>query len=207
MNESSLAPVRPSADASEALEFPIHCERLRACFTFDLRKPAGLRELCQRWFFDPSYRAVVSLRIAQWLHQGGRIRLAKWVLVRMRVATGAEIHETARIGPRLRLPHPNGVVIGGGVVIGPDVTILQQVTIGGPGREIDTGSGRRYPVIGARVYVYAGAKIVGPMTIGADASIGANAVVVSDVPDGALAVGVPARVIAADERGQPRRSG
>jgi serine O-acetyltransferase len=189
---------------TEELPFPVYCRRLRDCFLFDLPAPVRGRSLFVRWFLSPSYRAVASFRLAQWLSRKRMKPLAHWVASRARTVTGAEINLRARIGPRLRLPHPNGVVIGAGVVIGPDVRIMQQVTIGGPGREVDTRSGPRYPVVEAGVNVYAGAKIVGPMRIGARASIGANAVVVDDVPEGALAVGVPARVIPAPDRKHSR---
>lgn len=201
--ESRPLRMRPGDDAAP-LDFPVYCSRLRDCFTFDLAKPAGRGELISRWFLHPPYRAVASFRLAQWFYRRRLIKTARWILVRSRIRTGAEIHVTARIGPRLKLPHPNGVVIGAGVVIGPDVRILQQVTVGGPGREVDTGSQRRYPVVEAGANIYAGARVIGPMTIGAGASIGANAVVVGDVPPGALAVGVPAKVIPPEQRKHSR---
>lgn len=204
MGKESDPPTTESVGAGEAIDFPIFCDRLRDCFTFDLRAPKRRRTLIWLWFTHPPYRAVASFRLAQWLARRGYKRGAKWVLWRARAATGAEVHLKARVGPRLRLGHPNGVVIGAGVLIGPDVTILQQVTIGGPGREITTGEAPRYPIVGKGTNIYAGAKIVGPRRIGARASIGANAVVVGDVPDGALAVGVPARVIPAAARRQSR---
>jgi serine O-acetyltransferase len=177
------------------LPFPIRADSLRECFTFDLRREASWRSLLLAWFLEPPFRAVASFRLAQYLDDRGFHLLARSLLARARSTTGAEIHLGARIGPRLRLGHPNGVVIGHGVIVGPDVTILQQVTLGGPGREIRT-EGARYPRIGRGVNLYAGAKVLGPVTVGEGASVGANAVVLADVPPDCLAVGVPARVVA-----------
>jgi serine O-acetyltransferase len=182
-----------SAPQADALDFPVRPGSLRACFTFDLRAPLSRRGLVASWFLNPSFRAVAAFRVAQHLHDRGWATLARWVSFRARALTGAEIHLGARIGPRLRLGHPNGVVIGNGVVIEPDVTILQQVTVGGPGREIRT-EGRRYPRIGRGANLYAGAKVIGPIDVGAGASVGANSVVRCDVPPGALAAGVPAEI-------------
>ena len=99
----------------------------------------------------------------------------------------ADISITARIGGGLMMPHPNGVVIHKDAVIGPNCLILQQVTIGTNGKGV--------PVIGGHVDIGAGARIIGPVTIGDHARIGANAVVTRDVPAGRTAVGVPARLL------------
>ena len=100
--------------------------------------------------------------------------------------TGAEIPLNSQIGGGLLIPHPNGIVIHPGAVIGPNCLILQQVTIG-------TGRGG-VPNIGGHVDIGAGAKILGGVHIGDHARIGANAVVITDVHAGATAVGVPARI-------------
>lgn len=103
------------------------------------------------------------------------------------IVTGSDIHLHAQIGLRLSLPHPNGVVVHADAVIGDDCMIMQQVTIG---QLADGGA----PRLGNRVYVGAGAKVLGPIVIGDGARIGANSVVLIDVPAGATAVGVPASV-------------
>ncbi|MBW7452540.1 hypothetical protein K0U00_00605 [Paenibacillus sepulcri] len=102
------------------------------------------------------------------------------------------ISERSKIGRNLKMPHPTGVVIGEDVMIGDNVTIFQQVTLGSHGKP---GLSRSYPIIEDHVTIYAGAKIIGNVTIGRNAVIGANAVVTKDVPPNAVAVGVPAKII------------
>ena len=155
--------------------------------------PDWSRERPRRWW-DPSRRLLYSIR----RHQAAqtlpwpwrRLVQRRWALSHRfwSVITGAEIHLTTRIGGGLLLPHPNGIVIHPGTVIGPNCLIFQQVTLG-------TRAGRKgTPVLGGHVDVGAGARILGPVTIGDHAVIGANAVVTCDVPAGAVAAGVPARV-------------
>ena len=117
------------------------------------------------------------------LRRIARVRHLVWSIV-----TQSDIEPRATLGRRLMLPHPNGVVIHEDAVIGDDCMIMQQVTIG------MIGDGE-VPRIGNRVYVGAGAKIIGKLTVGDGARIGANAVVVKDVPANCTAVGVPAQVM------------
>lgn len=104
------------------------------------------------------------------------------------ILTGADVGITAKFGTNFRLPHPNGVVVHERAMIGDDCMFMQQVTIG-------ILADHRVPVIGSRVYIGAGAKVLGHVHVGDDARIGANAVVLSDVPAGATVVGIPARVV------------
>ncbi|HIJ70842.1 MAG TPA: hypothetical protein HPP87_05695 [Planctomycetes bacterium] len=104
------------------------------------------------------------------------------------------MHPESRIGPGLQLPHPNGVVIGAGVTIGEGVTIYQQVALGGRGKVGFKADASDYPQIGSFVTIYAGAKIIGAIKIGPGSHIGANAVVLKDVPADSVAVGVPAKI-------------
>ena len=108
-----------------------------------------------------------------------------------RFLTGVDIHPGARIGKNLFIDHATGVVIGETAEIGDDVTLYHGVTLGGT----SIHQGKRHPTLGDRVIVGAGAKLLGPITIGNDARIGSNAVVFKDVPDSATAVGVPAQVV------------
>jgi len=109
------------------------------------------------------------------------------------VLSSSDIHRDACIDPSVRLPHPNGVIVHRDVVIEADCLIMQQVTIG---QTAEPGA----PVIARGAYLGAGAKVLGPIRVGAGARVGANAVVLGDVPDDTTAVGVPAAV-------RPRRAG
>jgi serine O-acetyltransferase len=105
--------------------------------------------------------------------------------------TGIEIHPGAKIGKRCFIDHGNGVVIGETAEIGDDVTIYQGCTLGGTGKDM----GKRHPTIGNNVMIGAGSRVLGPFKVGDNAKIAAGAVVLSEVPEGCTAVGVPARVV------------
>ena len=154
--------------------------------------PDWSRETPRR-FWDPGRKLLLAIRRYQyWREKAGPwSNLAcKWIVLRHRfwsVVTGADIALTCKIGGGLLIPHPNGVVIHDGAEIGVNCLIFQQVTIGTKGGEV--------PRIAGHVDIGAGAKILGPVHIGAHARIGANAVVVKDVPSEAVAAGVPAQFI------------
>lgn len=117
--------------------------------------------------------------------------LARWISQRSRHKTGIEIHPGATIGKGLFIDHGMGVVIGETTIIGDNCTIYQNVTLGGTGKE----TGKRHPTLGNNVLVGSGAKVLGPFKVGDNARIAAGAVVLSEVPPNATAVGVPARVV------------
>lgn len=139
----------------------------------------------------PSIRAVISHRIANMFFRHKRYIIARALSQISRFFTGIEIHPGAKIGKGLFIDHGMGVVIGETAEIGDNVTIYHGVTLGGTGKE----KGKRHPTIGNNVVIGSGAKILGPINVGNDAKIGANAVVLEDVPSRATAVGIPARVI------------
>lgn len=139
----------------------------------------------------PGVHAAMAHRFAHWLWAHRLRWLARFISNIARTLTGIEIHPGATIGRRFFIDHGMGVVIGETAVIGDDVTLYHGVTLGGT----SWNKGRRHPTLEDRVVVGAGAKVLGPITIGAGAKVGSNAVVVKDVPSGATAVGNPARVI------------
>lgn len=156
--------------------------------------PDWSREAPRRWW-DPGRRLLRSLRAYEKLRgrrsPWGRLMRGRWVLSHRfwSVITQADIPLGSKIGGGLLLPHPNGIVIHPDAEIGPNCLIFQQVTIG------TTGKRHGAPRIGGHVDIGAGARILGPVTVGDDALIGANAVVVRDVPPGRIAAGIPAKLI------------
>jgi len=145
----------------------------------------------------PGLHAVWGHRISHWLW-GRDVRLVARICAALtRWLTGVDIHPGAMLGPGLFIDHATGVVIGETAEIGADVTLYQGVTLGGTSLE----RGKRHPTIGNHVTIGAGAKVLGPITVGDDSRIGANAVVVKSVPPNSVVVGVPGQVIA---RSRPR---
>lgn len=135
--------------------------------------------------------AVWSYRIQHALWERGHRGLAMWLSRRSRRRYGVEIHPAARIGRRFVIDHGMGVVIGATAIIGDDVLIYQGVTLGMTGHH----GGKRHPTLGNRVMVGANATVLGNISVGDDAKVGAGAVVVQDVPAAATVVGVPAHII------------
>lgn len=139
----------------------------------------------------PGLHALIIYRAAHGLHEKGHTFAARTLSQAARLLTGIEIHPGAKIGKRLVIDHGAAVVIGETAEIGDDCTIYQGVTLGGTGKD----TGKRHPTVGNRVLIGAGAKVLGPFTIGDDAKIAAGAVVLEAVPENATAVGIPARVV------------
>ena len=139
----------------------------------------------------PGVHAILLHRLSHWLWRNGLLWLARFLSHLARWFTGIEIHPGARIGRRVFIDHGMGVVIGETAEIGDDCTLYHGVTLGGT----SWNKGKRHPTLEAGVVIGAGAKILGPITLGAGAKIGSNAVVVKDVPAGATAVGIPARIL------------
>jgi len=139
----------------------------------------------------PGFHALTLHRVSHWLWGRGLRWLARLFSHFTRWVTGIEIHPGATIGQRVFIDHGMGVVIGETAVIGDDCTLYHGVTLGGT----SWNKGKRHPTLEAGVVIGAGAKVLGPITVGAGAKIGSNAVVVREVPPGATAVGIPARII------------
>ena len=149
----------------------------------------------------PGFHAMLFHRFAHWLWGARLYWLARLTSHFSRWLTGIEIHPGATIGRRFFIDHGMGVVIGETAEIHDDCTLYHGVTLGGT----SWNKGKRHPTLGKGVVVGAGAKILGPITIGEGARIGSNAVVVKDVPPGATAIGIPARVIEAEAAAQNGR--
>ncbi|MCI3923316.1 serine O-acetyltransferase [Paenibacillus sp. TRM 82003] len=135
--------------------------------------------------------AIWAHRIAHALYRRRFFGVARLVSQISRFFTGIEIHPGARIGDRLFIDHGMGVVIGETCEIGDDVVLYQGVTLGGTGKE----KGKRHPTIGNNVVVSSGAKVLGSFTVGEYSRIGANAVVLNEVPPNSTVVGIPGRVV------------
>lgn len=142
-------------------------------------------------FCYPGLQALISHRIAHKLAYWGVPFIPRFISYLTRIITGIEIHPKAQIGNRFFIDHGEGVVIGETTIIGDDVLIYQQVTLGGTGNE----HGKRHPTIGNNVIIGAGAKILGNITIGDNTRVGAGSVVVDDVPEHCTVVGVPGRIV------------
>lgn len=142
--------------------------------------------------FKAGFQAVLLYRVSHWLFQRGWI-YAAWFLSRLSLAiTGAEIEFNAEIGPAMFVSHPVGIVVGRGTVIGSEVTLFQGVTFGVKNWHPDAIS--KFPRVGNKCYFFAGAAVLGEVTVGNNCIVGAHAVLTSDLPDGALALGVPAKI-------------
>lgn len=154
------------------------------------RDPAA-RSMLEVGLAYPGVHAVWVYRLAHRMWRVPSLRLpARLVSQLARAVTGIEIHPGARLGRRLFIDHGMGVVIGETAEVGDDVVLFHGSTLGGKTMR----HGKRHPTLGDNVVVGAGAKILGPVWIGSGAQVGANAVVIHDVPAGAIAVGVPAQI-------------
>ena len=142
----------------------------------------------------PGFHALQAHRLAHWCWSRGLLWSGRFLSHLGRFATGIEIHPGAMIGRRVFIDHGMGVVIGETAEIGDDTTLYHGVTLGGTSWK----KGKRHPTLGKNVVVGAGAKILGPITIGDGAKIGSNAVVVKDIPPEATVVGIPGRVVEAE---------
>lgn len=160
---------------------------IRAVFEND---PAA-RSRFEVIFTYSGLHAIWSHRIAHVFFRQRWFTLARMVSQVSRFFTGIEIHPGAVIGERLFIDHGMGVVIGETCEIGDDVVIYQGVTLGGSGKE----KGKRHPTIGNNVVIGSGAKILGSFTVGDQSNIGANSVVLKEVPPGSTVVGIPGKIV------------
>ena len=163
---------------------------LETLTAYQKRDPAARSKL-EIFLLYAGVHAIIYHRIAHWLYCRKLRFLARCVSQWSRFWTGIEIHPGAKIGRRLVMDHGMGIVIGETAEIGDDCLIYHGVTLGGTGKD----HGKRHPTIGNNVLISCGAKVLGPFKVGDNARIAANAVVLSEVPESATAVGIPAQVV------------
>lgn len=137
------------------------------------------------------FHALVMYRFAHFMHKHNYKLIARIVSQLAKFFTGIEIHPGAKIGSGVFIDHGEGVVIGETAVVGNNVVLYQGVTLGGTGKD----KGKRHPTIEDNVMISAGAKVLGPFTVGANSKIGAGSIVLKEVPPNSTVVGVPGRVV------------
>ncbi|MDW7646339.1 MAG: hypothetical protein SCI25_15015 [Desulfuromonadales bacterium] len=158
-----------------------------------MKKNFSYLKLLGVYFFGSGgQKVVLRYRVAKWLYLRGYRKLSLLLFRNLENGYGVYISPNASIGIGLKLPHPTGIVIGNGVTIGENCTIYQQVTFGGA--RMGDAQKNHYPQIGNDVVVFAGAKLIGNIFVHSRSVIGANSVVIKDVPEGCIAVGVPAKI-------------
>lgn len=155
------------------------------------RRDPAARSILEVMILYPGFHAVFFHRIAHFLYRIHCFFLARLVSQFSRFITGIEIHPGAKIGKGLFIDHGMGIVIGETAEIGDDCTIYHNVTLGGTGHD----TGKRHPTLGNNVLVATGAKVLGTITIGDNARVGANAVVLKNVEENATVVGVPGKMV------------
>ena len=165
------------------------------------RDPACER-LIEPFLYFKGFHALQAHRLTHWLWGNGERDFALYLQSRTSEVFQTDIHPAARIGQGIFLDHATGLVVGETAVIGDDVSLLQDITLGGTGKD----SGDRHPKIGRGVMIGAGAKILGNIEVGEQARIAAGSVVLTPVPPGATVAGVPARIVRRASVGEPSRS-
>lgn len=173
-------------------------KRLRADIDAIMERDPAARSRIEVVLCYPGFQAVLIYRLAHALWRRNWLLSGRIVSHVGRILTNIEIHPGARIGRRLVIDHGSGVVIGETSVVGDDVTLYQGVTLGGTSPAVDSRAQvnqKRHPTLEDGVIVGSGAQVLGPITVGEGARVGANAVVTRDIPRGVTAAGIPARVI------------
>jgi serine O-acetyltransferase len=178
--------------ADEAyLDDPTIIEAARADLMAVYERDPACHRYLQPLLYFKGFHALLCYRVAHWLWREGRETLAFHLQSRMSERFGVDIHPAARLGSGIMIDHATSVVIGETAVVGDDVSILHEVTLGGTGAE----SGDRHPKIGRGVLIGAGAKVLGNITVGEAARIAAGSVVLQDVAERCTVAGVPARPV------------
>lgn len=174
-------------------------EAIRRDLTAVLDRDPAARNLAQPFLHYKGFHALEAHRVAHWLWGQGRQPLAFFLQNRISEIFAVDIHPAARMGKGILIDHGTGVVIGETAVVGDDVSMLHEVTLGGTGKE----SGDRHPKVGDGVLIGAGAKILGNVRIGAGSKVAAGSVVLHEVPPHATVAGVPARIVGRPSTAEP----
>jgi serine O-acetyltransferase len=156
-----------------------------------MKNDPAARNSLEVFLLYPFIHALIHYRIAHFFYKKRMFFIARLISQVSRFLTGIEIHPGSKIGKGLFIDHGMGVVIGETAEIGDNVTLYHGVTLGGTGKE----TGKRHPTLGNNVFVGSGAKLLGPIVIGDRVKIGANAVVLKDIPSDCTAVGIPAKIV------------
>lgn len=156
-----------------------------------MKNDPAARNPLEVFILYPCIHALIHYRIAHFFYRKKCFFMARLISQISRFFTGIEIHPGAKIGKGLFIDHGMGVVIGETAEVGDNVTLYHGVTLGGTGKD----KGKRHPTVGNNVTIGSGAKVLGPINIGDNVKIGANSVVLKDVPASTTAVGIPAKII------------
>ena len=176
-------------------------EAIRRDLSAVLERDPAARGLAQPFLHYKGFHALESFRMAHWLWLEGKESLAFFLQNRISEIFAVDIHPAARIGKGILIDHGTGVVIGETAVVGDDVSMLHEVTLGGTGKE----GGDRHPKIGNCVLIGAGAKILGNVRIGEGSKVAAGSVVLHEVPPHATVAGVPAKIVGRPTSTEPAR--
>lgn len=171
-------------------------QQIKEDFSVPKLNDPALDSNVELFFNYPGVWAIANHRVANKLYINGWKKLARALVGIGSLFTKTDIHPAATIGRRVFIDHAIGVVIGATTIIEDDVLIYQGVTLGG----VSLNKGKRHPTIKSNVVIGSGAKVLGNITIGQNSKVGANSVVVCDVPDNSTAVGVPAKIIKKDNK-------
>ena len=166
--------------------------KIKKDIEYIMEKDPAARSKLEVFLLYPSIHARIAHMISHFLYNKKLFFLARLISQLARTLTGIEIHPGAILGEAILIDHGMGVIIGETAVVGDRITIYHGTTLGGTGNEKGI---KRHPTVGNDVIIGSGAKVLGNINIGSNSKIGANAVVLEDVPEGATVVGIPARVV------------
>ncbi len=183
-------------------------KRLREDIDVVFERDPAVRTRLEVILCYPSFHAIQFYRVAHWAWNSNLKLLGRFISHLGRFLTGIEIHPGVKIGNRFFIDHGMGVVIGETAEIGDDVTLYHDVTLGGIAPSVDAASQvnqKRHPTLDDGVIVGSGAQVLGPITVGRNARVGANSVVLKEVPEGATVVGIPARPVGLRDKARPQK--